>query len=60
MRGKRKKASLTRHYSIVQESQPGLTAGEEKGQLLLTFAVAGERHGDHEDQKVSVVLTETK
>lgn len=27
--------------SIVQEPQPGLTAGEEKGQLLLTFAGGG-------------------
>ena len=26
---------------IVQEPQPGLTAGEEKGQLWTTFAVGG-------------------
>lgn len=38
---KKKIIALQGNNLIVQEPQPGLTAGEEKGQLLTTFAVGG-------------------
>ncbi|KAJ7425022.1 hypothetical protein BTVI_04151 [Pitangus sulphuratus] len=39
--GKTKRKAPQGKNSIVQEPQPVLTAGEEKGQLLMTFAVGG-------------------
>lgn len=39
--GKTKRKVPQGNNSSVQKPQPGLTAGEEKGQVLLTFAVCG-------------------